>query len=64
MTQYLVAIHHPDDYDPSVAEERSDVPRHRPALNEEMKVAGASRISSVACTRLAALRSLRVAANW
>ena len=30
MTQYLVAIHHPDDYDPSV-ETRSDVPRYRRA---------------------------------
>jgi hypothetical protein len=24
MTQYLVAIHHPDDYDPSVAEDEAD----------------------------------------
>ncbi len=23
MTQYLVAIHHPDDYDPSVAEDEA-----------------------------------------
>lgn len=39
MTQYLVAIHLPDDYDPSTAEDdalRSDVT----ALNEEMKAAG------------------------
>ena len=38
MTQYLVAIHHPDDYDPSVAE---DAAMHRDidALNDEMKAA-------------------------
>ncbi len=38
MTQYLVAIHHPDDYDPSVEDEamRRDIT----ALNEEMKAAG------------------------
>ena len=28
MPQYLVAIHHPDNYDPS-AEDRSDGPRYR-----------------------------------
>ncbi|KQV30620.1 hypothetical protein ASC97_20685 [Rhizobium sp. Root1203] len=39
MTQYLVAIHHPDDYDPSVAEDEamhSDID----ALNDEMLAAG------------------------
>jgi hypothetical protein len=38
MTQYLVAIHHPDDYDPSVESEamRNDI--H--ALNREMIAAG------------------------
>jgi hypothetical protein len=38
MTQYLVAIHHPDDYDPSVEDEamRRDIA----ALNDEMKAAG------------------------
>jgi hypothetical protein len=39
MTQYLVAIHHPDDYDPSVAEDdamHSDID----ALNDEMLAAG------------------------
>jgi hypothetical protein len=39
MTQYLVAIHHPDDYDPSIAEDEkmhSDID----ALNDEMKAAG------------------------
>ena len=38
MTQYLVAIHHPDDYDPS----REDETMHRDidVLNEEMVAAG------------------------
>ncbi len=39
MTQYLVAIHLPDDYDPAAAEDdalRADIK----ALNEEMKAAG------------------------
>ena len=38
MTRYLVAIHHPDDYDPSV----EDAAMHRDidALNAEMVAAG------------------------
>jgi hypothetical protein len=38
MTQYLVAIHHPDDYDPST----EDAAMHRDidVLNEEMIAAG------------------------
>ncbi|PSJ61191.1 YciI family protein [Pseudaminobacter soli (ex Li et al. 2025)] len=39
MTRYLVAIHHPDDYDPSAAEEEA-MSRDIDALNDEMKVAG------------------------
>ena len=39
MTQYLVAIHHPDDYDPSVAEDET-MDRDIDALNDEMKAAG------------------------
>jgi hypothetical protein len=39
MTQYLVAIHHPDDYDPSVAEDEA-MQRDIAALNDEMKAAG------------------------
>ena len=39
MTQYLVAIHHPDDYDPSVAEDDA-MSRAIDALNDEMKAAG------------------------
>ena len=39
MTQYLVAIHHPDDFDPSTEDEatRQDIA----ALNKELKAAGA-----------------------
>ena len=39
MTQYLVAIHHPDDYDPSVAEDEA-MSRDIDVLNEEMEAAG------------------------
>ena len=38
MTQFLVAIHHPDDFDPSVAGDEAMDPIH--ALNEEMITAG------------------------
>ena len=38
MTQYLVAIHHPDDYDPSLEDEAMH--RDIDALNEEMIAAG------------------------
>ena len=38
MTQYLVAIHHPDDYDPSKEDET--MRREISALNVEMKTAG------------------------
>ena len=38
MTQYLVAIHHPDDYDPSV--ETEAMVRDISVLNEEMDAAG------------------------
>lgn len=39
MTQYLVAIHHPDDYDP-FAEEDPVMERDIDLLNEEMIAAG------------------------
>lgn len=39
MTRYLVAIHHPDDYDPAVAEDEA-MGRDIDALNDEMKAAG------------------------
>ena len=38
MTQYLVAIHHPDDYDPSAEDEAMS--RDIDALNDEMEAAG------------------------
>jgi hypothetical protein len=37
--KYLIAIHHPDDYDPSVAEDKA-MSRDIGALNEEMIAAG------------------------
>ena len=40
MTQYLVAIHHPDDYDPSLEDEATH--RDIGALNDEMRAAGVS----------------------
>jgi hypothetical protein len=39
MTQYLVAIHHPDNYDPSIAEDEA-MSRDIDALNDEMRAAG------------------------
>ena len=39
MTRYLVAIHHPDDYDPAVAEDEA-MSRDIDALNEAMVAAG------------------------
>lgn len=54
MTQYLVAIHHPNDYDPSVVEDEA-MHRDIDALNDEMKAAGV-RISLAACSRQAARR--------
>lgn len=39
MPRYLVAIHHPDDDDPSVAEDEA-MGRDIDALNDEMKAAG------------------------
>lgn len=41
MTQYLVAIHHPDDYDPFVAEDAA-MARDIDGLNDEMNAAGAT----------------------
>lgn len=39
MPQYLVAIHHPDDYDPFAAEDEA-MHRDIDVLNDEMKAAG------------------------
>ncbi len=41
MTQYLVAIHHPDDYDPAVMEDEA-MHRDIDMLNDEMNAAGAT----------------------
>jgi hypothetical protein len=38
MTQYMVAIHHPDDFDPSTEDEATQ--RDITALNDEMRTAG------------------------
>jgi hypothetical protein len=58
MTQYLVAIHHPDDYDPAAAEDAAMV-RDIGALNEEMKAAGV-RMFAGGLTRAKTAKSLRV----
>jgi hypothetical protein len=39
MTQYLVAIHHRDDYDPAIAEDEA-MSRDIDTLNDEMQAAG------------------------
>lgn len=39
MTQYLVAIHHPDDHDPTVAADEA-MDRDIDALNDAMEAAG------------------------
>ncbi|MBC3920915.1 hypothetical protein H8L32_25850 [Undibacterium sp. CY18W] len=39
MAQYLVAIHHPDDYDPCIAEDEA-MSRDIDALNDEMVAVG------------------------
>jgi hypothetical protein len=39
MTKYLVAIHHPDDYDPAIAEDEA-MDHAIDVLNEEMVAAG------------------------
>ncbi len=61
MTQYLVAIHHPDDYDPSVAEDEA-MSRDIDALNDEMVAAGA-RIFVGGLSAASNARSLRAQPN-
>ena len=56
MTQYLVAIHHPDDFDPSTVDEATS--RDIDALNEEMVAAGV-RIFVGGLTSPSDARSLR-----
>jgi hypothetical protein len=56
MTQYLVAIHHPDNYDPS--KEGEAMARDIDTLNEEMVAAGV-RIFVGGLTAASEARSLR-----
>jgi hypothetical protein len=56
MAQYLVAIHHPDDYDPSVETEAMSDDIH--ALNREMIAAGV-RIFAGGLTPASNAKSLR-----
>ena len=56
MPQYLVAIHHPDDYDPSVETEATIEEIH--ALNREMIAAGA-RFFAGGLTPASSAKSLR-----
>jgi hypothetical protein len=61
MTQYLVAIHHPDDYDPSVAEDEA-MSRDIDVLNDEMIAAGV-RVFVGGLQPASCARSLRAQAN-
>jgi hypothetical protein len=56
MAQYLVAIYHPDDYDPSVETEATIEEIH--ALNRELQAAGARKFACGLSTANSA-RSLR-----
>jgi hypothetical protein len=60
MTQYLVAIHHPDNYDPS--KEGAAMARDIDVLNEEMVAAGV-RIFVGGLTAPSDARSLRAQPN-
>lgn len=61
MTQYLVAIHHPDDYDPSVSEDEAMM-NDIHALNREMVAAGA-RFFAGGLQPVSRARSLRAQAD-
>ena len=61
MTQYLVAIDHPDDYDPAAAEDEA-MHRDIDALNDEMVAAGV-RIFVGGLQPAGSARSLRVNAD-
>jgi hypothetical protein len=60
MTQYLVAIHHPDNYDGSTEDEAMS--RDIDVLNEEMEAAGA-RIFAGGLTAASSAKSLRAQPN-
>ena len=57
MAKFLVAIHHPDDYNPSVSEDEGMI-RDIDALNDEMQAAGA-RIFAGGLQRAKSAKSLR-----
>lgn len=57
MTQYLIAIHLPDDYDPLVAEDEA-MSRDIDMLNDEMRAAGA-RVFVGGLRPVSAAKSLR-----
>jgi hypothetical protein len=61
MAQYLVAIHHPDDYDPAVAEDEA-MHRDIDVLNDEMVAAGI-RIFVGGLRPASSAKSLRVKSN-
>ena len=61
MTQYLVSIHRPDDYDPSVAKDGA-MSRDIDALTAEMKVAGV-RVFVGGLQPASSAKSLRARAN-
>jgi hypothetical protein len=60
MTQYLVAIRHPDDYDPSAEDEA--MTRDIDALNDEMVAAGV-RVFVGGLTPASSAKSLRAKPN-
>jgi hypothetical protein len=60
MPQYLVAIHHPDDYDPSVEDEAMH--RDIDVVNEEM-IAGGIRVFVGGLHRAGSAKSLRLQAS-
>ena len=60
MTRYLVAIHHPDDFDPSAEDEATS--RDIDALNDEMVAAGV-RIFVGGLHPASSARSLRAQSN-
>jgi hypothetical protein len=61
MPQYLVAIHHPDSYDPSLVEDEA-MSRDIHVLNEEMEAAGV-RLFAGGLRPVSSARSLRARPN-
>ena len=61
MNRYLVAIHHPDDYDPFLAED-AEMHREIDELNDEMVAAGA-RVFVGGLQPVGRARSLRLQAD-